>query len=179
MSQNINDSNEKMKRIDIERIVINIGVGKSGDPFERAKMALTDLTGQKPSPRGAKKYFFAPLGLGFCPVKSVKAIFALSKGSPDFPTPIFITIFSISILFIFSFESLIFCDIIHSFTHFYLWIIISRITNNHNHINWNFQQPRIYSHNYPFRKGKCPFFYFLDFSYAPSIITSCQYSKTI
>jgi ribosomal protein L5 len=47
MSQNINDSNEKMKRIDIEKIVINIGVGKSGDPFERAKMALTDLTGQK------------------------------------------------------------------------------------------------------------------------------------
>ena len=55
MSEYINDSNEKMKRIDIEKIVINIGVGKSGDPFERAKMALEELTGQKPSPRGAKK----------------------------------------------------------------------------------------------------------------------------
>jgi large subunit ribosomal protein L5 len=55
MSENIKNSNEKMKRIDIEKIVINIGVGKSGDPFERAKMALAELTGQKPSPRGAKK----------------------------------------------------------------------------------------------------------------------------
>ena len=55
MAENINNSNEKMKRIDIEKIVINIGVGKSGDPFERAKMALEELTGQKPSPRGAKK----------------------------------------------------------------------------------------------------------------------------
>ena len=35
MSEYINDSNEKMKRIDVEKIVINIGVGKSGDPFER------------------------------------------------------------------------------------------------------------------------------------------------
>ena len=52
MSENINNSSEKMKRIDIEKIVINIGVGKSGDPFERAKMALAELTGQKPSPRG-------------------------------------------------------------------------------------------------------------------------------
>ena len=55
MTENINKTNEIMKRIDIEKIVINIGVGKSGDPFERAKMALTELTGQKPSPRGAKK----------------------------------------------------------------------------------------------------------------------------
>lgn len=55
MSEINKDSNEKMKKIDIEKIVINIGVGKSGDPFERAKMALEELTGQKPSPRGAKK----------------------------------------------------------------------------------------------------------------------------
>jgi large subunit ribosomal protein L5 len=55
MTENTNKCNEIMKRIDIEKIVINIGVGKSGDPFERAKMALTELTGQKPSPRGAKK----------------------------------------------------------------------------------------------------------------------------
>jgi large subunit ribosomal protein L5 len=55
MSETNKDSNGKMKKIDIEKIVINIGVGKSGDPFERAKMALEELTGQKPSPRGAKK----------------------------------------------------------------------------------------------------------------------------
>ncbi|MGE0242754.1 MAG: 50S ribosomal protein L5 [Nitrososphaeraceae archaeon] len=51
----INTTYDNMKKIDIEKIVINIGVGKSGDPFERAKMALEELTGQKPSPRGAKK----------------------------------------------------------------------------------------------------------------------------
>jgi large subunit ribosomal protein L5 len=55
MSEIKKESNGEMKKIDIEKIVINIGVGKSGDPFERAKMALEDLTGQKPSPRGAKK----------------------------------------------------------------------------------------------------------------------------
>jgi len=55
MSDINTDLKEKMKEIDIEKIVINIGVGKSGDPFERAKMALEELTGQKPSPRGAKK----------------------------------------------------------------------------------------------------------------------------
>jgi large subunit ribosomal protein L5 len=55
MSEIKKESNGEMKKIDIEKIVINIGVGKSGDPFERAKMALEELTGQKPSPRGAKK----------------------------------------------------------------------------------------------------------------------------
>ena len=55
MSENNQELKEHMKNIDIEKIVINIGVGKSGDPFERAKMALEELTGQKPSPRGAKK----------------------------------------------------------------------------------------------------------------------------
>jgi large subunit ribosomal protein L5 len=45
----------KMKRIDVDKVVINIGVGKSGDPIERAKMALLELTGQNPSIRGAKK----------------------------------------------------------------------------------------------------------------------------
>jgi len=55
MSEINTSLNQSMKKIDIEKIVINIGVGKSGDPFERAKMALEELTGQKPSPRGAKK----------------------------------------------------------------------------------------------------------------------------
>ena len=34
---------ESMKRIDIEKIVVNIGVGKSGEPVERAKHALEEL----------------------------------------------------------------------------------------------------------------------------------------
>jgi ribosomal protein L5 len=33
---------ESMKRIDIEKIVVNIGVGKSGEPVERAKHALEE-----------------------------------------------------------------------------------------------------------------------------------------
>ena len=35
--------------------MINIGVGKSGDPLEKAKHALEELTGEKPSVRGARK----------------------------------------------------------------------------------------------------------------------------
>lgn len=63
-SSNVNNNNSDkkshqsgntMKRIEVEKVVINIGVGKSGDPIERAKMALLDLTGQNPSIRGAKK----------------------------------------------------------------------------------------------------------------------------
>ncbi|HEX5904605.1 MAG TPA: 50S ribosomal protein L5 [Candidatus Nitrosocosmicus sp.] len=44
-----------MKEIQISKVVINIGVGKSGDPVEKAKNALVELTGKKPSVRGAKK----------------------------------------------------------------------------------------------------------------------------
>jgi large subunit ribosomal protein L5 len=44
-----------MKQIQISKVVINIGVGKSGDPVEKAKNALSELTGKKPSVRGAKK----------------------------------------------------------------------------------------------------------------------------
>lgn len=46
---------EGMKRISISKIVINIGVGKSGEPIERAKHALEELTGRKPAVRGAKE----------------------------------------------------------------------------------------------------------------------------
>ncbi|SRR5581483_1058604 len=44
-----------MKKISVDKVVINIGVGKSGDPIEKAKKALLELTGQQPAVRGAKK----------------------------------------------------------------------------------------------------------------------------
>ena len=44
-----------MKRIGVDKVVINIGVGKSGDPIEKAKKALLELTGQQAAVRGAKK----------------------------------------------------------------------------------------------------------------------------
>jgi len=44
-----------MKKIFIDKVVINIGVGKSGEPIEKAKRALVELTGQQPAVRGAKK----------------------------------------------------------------------------------------------------------------------------
>jgi large subunit ribosomal protein L5 len=56
MTQQLEVSNE-MKKISIEKVVVNIAVGKSGEPLERAKRALQELTGQSPSVRGAKKNF--------------------------------------------------------------------------------------------------------------------------
>lgn len=44
-----------MKRISVDKVVINIGVGKSGEPMEKAKKALVELTGRQPAVRGAKK----------------------------------------------------------------------------------------------------------------------------
>jgi large subunit ribosomal protein L5 len=46
---------ESMKSIGIDKIVVNIGVGKSGEPVERAKHALEELTGKKPAVRGARE----------------------------------------------------------------------------------------------------------------------------
>lgn len=46
---------KNMKRIVVDKVVINIGVGKSGEPMEKAKKALTELTGHQPAVRGAKK----------------------------------------------------------------------------------------------------------------------------
>jgi len=43
-----------MKNIRIGKVVINIGVGKSGEPIERAKKAVEEIAGQKPSERNAK-----------------------------------------------------------------------------------------------------------------------------
>lgn len=44
-----------MRQIRIGKVVINIGVGKSGEPLEKAKRVIEELTGQKPSARNAKK----------------------------------------------------------------------------------------------------------------------------
>lgn len=39
----------------IEKVVVNVSVGKSGEPLERAARVLKDLTGQTPCKRKAKK----------------------------------------------------------------------------------------------------------------------------
>ena len=44
-----------MKEIRLEKVVLNMGVGKSGDPIEIARAALQEITGEKPNPRNAKK----------------------------------------------------------------------------------------------------------------------------
>jgi large subunit ribosomal protein L5 len=44
-----------MRRIRIEKVVVNCSVGKSGASLERAEKILEMLTGQKPSIRKAKK----------------------------------------------------------------------------------------------------------------------------
>ena len=44
-----------MKKISITKVVLNMGVGKSGDPIEVGKKALEQITGKKPNPRNAKK----------------------------------------------------------------------------------------------------------------------------
>ena len=53
----MNEENKKssiMKRITVGKVVVNIGVGKSGEILEKAKSALEEITGQQPSVRGAK-----------------------------------------------------------------------------------------------------------------------------
>jgi large subunit ribosomal protein L5 len=47
----IENSSTSMRRINIAKVVVNIGVGKSGEPIERAKNALEELTGKKPTSR--------------------------------------------------------------------------------------------------------------------------------
>ena len=44
-----------MKKISLAKVVLNMGVGKSGDPIEIGKKALEQITGKKPNGRNAKK----------------------------------------------------------------------------------------------------------------------------
>lgn len=44
-----------MKKISLEKIVLNMGVGRSGDAIEIAKKALEHISGRKPSARMAKE----------------------------------------------------------------------------------------------------------------------------
>ena len=43
-----------MKKITVSKVVLNMGVGKSGEPIERAKRALLQISGQQPAPRMAR-----------------------------------------------------------------------------------------------------------------------------
>jgi len=44
-----------MKKIFLNKIVLNMGVGKSGDPIEIGKKTLVQITGKKPNARNSKK----------------------------------------------------------------------------------------------------------------------------
>ncbi|HJJ22690.1 MAG TPA: 50S ribosomal protein L5 [Nitrosopumilus sp.] len=45
----------KMKQISLEKVVLNMGVGKSGDVIDTAKKALNQISGKKPCSRNAKE----------------------------------------------------------------------------------------------------------------------------
>lgn len=55
MSQEQIQQQHDMKRIEVHKVVINIGVGRSGEPIDKAKNALLELTNQQPAVRGARK----------------------------------------------------------------------------------------------------------------------------
>ena len=44
-----------MKKIFLNKVVLNMGVGKSGEPIETGKKTLVQITGKKPNARNAKK----------------------------------------------------------------------------------------------------------------------------
>ena len=43
-----------MKKISLEKVVLNMGIGKSGDVIDIARKALEQISGKKPSTRNAK-----------------------------------------------------------------------------------------------------------------------------
>ena len=44
-----------MKKIKLEKVVLNMGVGKSGDAIDIARKALDQISGKKSNPRNARK----------------------------------------------------------------------------------------------------------------------------
>ena len=44
-----------MKKISLAKVVLNMGVRKSGEPIEIGKQTLVQITGKKPNARNAKK----------------------------------------------------------------------------------------------------------------------------
>ena len=44
-----------MKEIRLEKVVLNMGVGKSGDAIEIAKKALEQISGKSPNARNADR----------------------------------------------------------------------------------------------------------------------------
>ncbi|MEM3003748.1 MAG: 50S ribosomal protein L5, partial [Candidatus Bathyarchaeia archaeon] len=44
-----------MRKIKIGKVTVNIGVGKSGEPLEKAKKVLEQITGQTPCSRKARR----------------------------------------------------------------------------------------------------------------------------
>ena len=44
-----------MKKISLAKVVLNMGVGKSGEPIEIGEKTLVQITGKKPNARNAKK----------------------------------------------------------------------------------------------------------------------------
>jgi large subunit ribosomal protein L5 len=46
---------QPMRKVAIGKVVVNIGVGKSGEAVERARKVLNQITGQKPTERKAKE----------------------------------------------------------------------------------------------------------------------------
>ena len=55
MSENESKRENPMLRPEIEKVVVNISVGKPGEPLEKAVKVLKELTGQTPCKRQAKQ----------------------------------------------------------------------------------------------------------------------------
>jgi len=48
-------SEHPMRRVRLEKVTVHIGVGQSGEALEKARKILTELTGQTPSSRRARR----------------------------------------------------------------------------------------------------------------------------
>lgn len=55
MSQALEVKQNPMREIRVGKVVLNIGLGKSGEAIERGKKVLEQITGQKPCQRRAKR----------------------------------------------------------------------------------------------------------------------------